>query len=340
MENKNKNIFLEYENSLKKFQEREFSYVQTITALKQENLKIKARVDQILTQNFEKELALSHSKEKNTQLMLENNEKYFLSLKDKITIITNHLALSEANRNVLQEKMENMIEKISFLYTCPNCESYEKEIFTLNSSISMLKSELKDYKEKFNTFKYNFFLPESEFFFDFSEPENSDLSSKVLQLMLENKYLKSQMSNIDANCEFDDIDENLKQYSDGFTKVSSGQYVYNNMKINIFMENGGLYCRVGNVMLLNDFLMNFNNGSSSTTPCENSFKEAPKGSQDIISESGEFSYTSEEDKKEDLKKKENKTRQVVIKKQFRPDKKVFAPLRQSSAHLERKKTGK
>ena len=159
--------------------------------------------------------------------------------------------------------------------------------------------------------------------------------------MLENKSLKHQIYNIESTAEqCDEVDEALKGCPELFSKISTGQYFYNNLKINIFLEQGALLCRVGNTMLLHEFILSYNQRSNSTTPGDTSFKENPKTMQEVASEIGECSYTSEEDKKEDLKKKELRQKEVIIKKQYRPDKKVFAPLRQSSAHMERKKTQK
>lgn len=226
--------------------------------------------------------------------------------------------------------MEGGVDRDSSFNQCISCMSSEKEIEDLSAQVESLRIELREFENKENNTNFN--TQDSEVFKD---PGSSDLSSKILQLMLENKYLKSQMSKNKR----DEIDEDLDGCPEVFARISTGLYAINGVKVNLFLENNILMCRMGPAMKISDFLNNLAHGSNSTTPCENSFKEM-KFVGEIASEVGECSFTSEEDKKEELKKRMVKVREPVIKKQYKPDKKAFAPLRQTSAHLERKRASK
>lgn len=334
LEEKYHHLFAELEKTLKNSQERDENYLKTTSDLKKENLEFKYKIDLLTGEAFEKDLEISHLSENISHLSLENYEQMIKNLKEKLALFQSHLTESESNRGVLQQKIEKLIDRISLNKSCTNCAKSKMKIAALNEQIILMKSDLNEPENKNSEAKANFsFTPEIDLF---TEPSvldvNSDLSTKVLQLMLENKALKSQTGKTEARSE-DEVDEALKQYSEMFTKVSTGQYKYKNMAVNIFMEKNVLLCRAGNVVTVQEFVTSFHQGSNSTTPGDSSFKENPKNSHEVASEIGECSYTSEED----LKRKEVK-KQVLIKKQYRPDKKVFAPLRQSSAHIERKKT--
>ena len=339
LEEKYKNQFVEIEAVIKKSQERDKEYVKTISKLNRENLEIKYKIDLVSNEIFEKELKISHLSEKICHLALENYESLIHNLKEKIVVLQNHLSESEQSRGSMQCNLERLVDKIELWNPCNNCGKLNNQIVGLKNQISSMKSELKEYENRISENRANFsYIPDLDIF---SEPpiidKNSDLSSKVLQLMLENKSLKHQKYNAESSAEQgDEVDEALKAYPEFFAKISSGQYFYNNIGINIFLEQGVLVCRVGNTMLLHEFILSFNQGSNSTTPGDNSFKENPKVMQEVASEIGECSFTSEEDKKEELKKKDSKQKKSIIKKQYRPDNKVFAPLRQSSTHMERK----
>ena len=311
-----------------------------ISNLKKENLDIKYKLDSLTGENFAKELSITHLNEKINQLSLENYEVLLINLKEKIHLYQNQLKESEKNRENLQMKLQNVIDNIQSINLCPNCEILENNISKLSNEIYSLQLDLKDLEHKNSDGKKSFIIDDIDNFDE--RHKDSDLSSKIMQLMIENKCLKSQLSNFESNsANFDEVDEALKIYPELFNKISFGQYTYNNIKVNIFLENNMLACRIGNTMPIQEFISSFFNlGSNSTTPGDNSFKENPKVLQEITSEVGECSYVSEEDKKDEYRKRIDKNRQVVIKKQFRPDKKVFAPLRQSSAHMERKKLAK
>ncbi|OMJ84920.1 hypothetical protein SteCoe_13906 [Stentor coeruleus] len=335
LDDKLKSICAEYEKTLKKAQDRDLEYIATISILKKESLDLKFKYDCQQQDLYEKDLTISHLKEKNSQLSLENYEKMLETLKSKAVVYQEHMKKSEKNRDGLQLKIEELIERISAINLCPNCEANEKEIVELSNQVSFLKSELREYENKEN--KLSFSSLESESFKE--PPVTTDLSSKILQLMLENKYLKTQVNKLESKVsDHDEVDEFLKQYPEMFSKISVGQYYYNNTKVNLFIENSALLCRVGNIMTVHDFLISFTHGSNSTTPCDISFKETTKHCQEVASEIGECSYMSEEDKKDEAKKKDFKGKQVLFKKQFKPEKKTFAPLRQTSAHFDRRKT--
>jgi hypothetical protein len=363
LQHKYKNFYSEFESSLQKSQERDSEYVKIISSFKEENLEIRAKLDLLSTENYEKDLLISHLNEKINHLSIENYENIMGNLKDKLKLLQNHLNISEANRNSLQEKLEKTIEKIGSLKPCSKCEELEKENFQLHSQISSIESEYKDHKQKLQEHIFPIIQDDSytkerlssnlsaqhskimnlepgckNIQDSYTLSESSDLSSKILQLMLENKYLKSQVLVYEDL--YNEVDEALKMHSESFVKVSYGQYVYNNAKVNVFMENNTLMCRTGIPVPLHEFFAGYNQESNSTTPCDSSFKEIHKRLHEIASEPGDCSYTSEEDKKDDIKKKDPKHKTVIINKQFKPDKKIFAPLRQSSAHMERRKTGK
>lgn len=335
LEDRLKFISIEYEKMLKKGQEQEGNYLNIIDNINREKLELMFKNTCQQQDLYEKDLTISHLKEKINHSSSESCDKMLGFLKNKVAIYQECLKDADKNRDALQKKIQDIFEKDDNMKSCLNCACKDKEISELTKKFSLLKTEIHELETKEQ--KLNTSTLESE---SYKETQmTSDLSSKIKQLMLQNKYLKSQIGKFSSK-DTDEVDDLLKQYPDTFTKISPGQYIYNNFKVNIFIEKSHLLCRVGNVMTVNEFLISFTHSSNSTTPCDISFKETIKTCPGIDLETRECCCINEVEKKDEGKKKDLKSRNVLLRKQFMPEKKSFVPLRQSSSHFDRKKDKK
>jgi hypothetical protein len=167
-----------------------------------------------------------------------------------------------------------------------------------------------------------------------SPSSDSDLSSKIMQLMVENRLLKAQLSKFENG--LDETDEALQPYGEAFSKLATGLYSYQNTKLSIFLENGNLMCRTGNPIPLGEFVLSITNASYSTS-CEISFKESNRNEPEAIFETDMMSNKSGTgEKKEGKTEGKDKTQKGI--RQFRPDNKVYVPIRQAYSQLRRRLT--
>ena len=313
----------EYEKILKKSQDRDSEYLAKISEVSKENFELKTKTEKLINEIFQKDLVIAQLKEKNHHMATENYELIIKKLREKVSSSQEHLKSSEDSRNTLQGKIEELIEKIDVLNHCKNCEKNEDLVAELTRQGSLIGKETR--------------INSSLSFDSFND---IDSQIKALESVQENKVLRTTLAKIEkkvADEEF--IDSELRNFGENFRKISTGQYIYNNsVKVNIFLDNNVIFCRVGKLMTINDFFLAFSQNSNTKT-CENCTNFS-KYLNEIQVGNCENSW-SEEDKKEgEAKKKENKNKGNVVKAQFRPDKKSFVPLRQGSAHAEKKRMSK
>lgn len=313
----------EYEKILKKSQDRDSEYLVKISEISKENFELKVKIEKMMNEIFQKDLNIAHLKEKNNQMAMENYELIVAKLREKVQISKEYLKNSEDCRNNLQGKIEELIEKITTLNYCKNCEKNEDLLTELTKQVNLGKTDGKETRINSSI--------------SFDSYNDIDLQARALESVQENKVLKNALTKLEkkvADEEF--LDSELKNFGECFRKISPGQYVYNNsVKVNIFLDNNVIFCRVGKLMTINDFFLAFSQNLNTKT-CENCTNFS-KYLSDLQAGNCESCWSEEDKKEEEAKKKESKSKGNVIKAQFRPDKKSFIPIRQGSSHADKKR---
>ena len=233
--------------------------------------------------------------------------------REKINTSHEFLKDSEVSRNNLQRKIEELIQKITKFSQCSNCEKNAEMFKELTKQISTLKLHNKD---------------------ETKEPNNSFLEPDPLNKELPNtKKLKNFLQAFEKLTKDEEIIESeLKSHPDSFTKTSTGQYIFNKtLKVNIFIENSSILCRVGKIFTLPQFTSSFSTEISSKT-------SDPANISKLSNEAGtcENSFSEEEKKPQELKAKDG-IKATLLKSHIKADKKPFTPIRQTANPNDKKR---
>jgi hypothetical protein len=311
----------EYEKILIKSQERDSDYLQKISELSKENFELKIKIERLLNEIFQKDLKISHLKEKNKHMAGENFEAIIKKQREKINSSQEYLKTSEESRNLLQKKIEELIEKLAGVSQCSNCDKNRDMFNELTRQISSLKNLPKDEVKDVNCLSFESFIE--------LDAKNSGLDG------FNEKQFKAFISAFEKKVKDEEmIESELKNFAGCFLKIGSGQYLFNKtLKVNVFLENNSVLCRVGKIFTLNEFISSFAQGVSLKS------RENSSHFSKNLNETGtcENSWSEEDKKDEEVKKKEGRIKPNLIKAQFKPDKKAFVPLRQTSSHSEKKR---
>ena len=313
------NVRKEYERTLVKSQERDLDYLARISEMSRENFELKMKIEKLMNEIFQKDLNIENLNEKIKHMAGDNLGSIIRKQREKINTSHEYLKDSEDSRNNLQRKIEELIEKITNFNQCSNCEKNREMFNELSRQISSLKVVNRDEVKETNNLSFDSFFELESF--------NKDLP--------DTKKIKNFIQVYEKQVKEEEIIESeLRNHQDSFIKISDGQYLYNKtLKVNIFVENSSILCRVGKIFTLPEFINSFSQGVSVK------ILDHPANFSKLSNETGtcENSFSEEDKKEEEAKKKDLRIKPNLIKSQFKPDKKSFIPLRQTSNHNEKKR---
>ena len=312
------NVRKEYERTLVKSQERDLDYLAKITEMSRENFELKMKLERLMNEIFQKDLSIENLNEKIKHMAGDHLGSIIRKQREKINASQEYLKDSEEGRNNLQRKIEELIEKLTSFTQCSNCEKNRELFNQLSRQISTLKVINQDEVKEPNNSSFDSFL------------EQESISKELPNT----KNLKSFIQAFESLAKEEEVIESeLKSLPDSFIRTSNGQYIFNKtLKVNIFIENSSVLCRVGKIFTLPEFISSFSAGLSGKSSDPANFSK-------LSNETGtcENSFSEEDKNSEALKKKDPRIKPALIKSHFKPDKKSFIPLRQTSNPNDKKR---